>query len=274
MNSSVVVVDDETHWIEFARQAFANKGIQLIQFSTLQTASAFLAAKGALALLVNAHLVIEWEELRALRSSNKVSKILALANSRSPSLAMQAFRHGSDYTEKPFSLDGLNALISSLLVNPKEPHPHAERLEVVSSVHGLIVEDLPEWQQIFRRILADISYLTLTVVSSYKEAIKALDQHSFHLIITDLRLIDEDSHNIDGFVLLKRLYESENNAVIILTSGFASLELIREAKLNYQAVDFFLKSPDSGQFEYEQFRNCVREIVDSLVRDYPVHSGQ
>ncbi len=267
MNSLVVVVNDEVHWVEFARQAFANKGIQLVQFSTLQTASAFLAAEGALALLVNAHMVLEWEELRALRSGGKVSKMLALANSHSTPLAMQAFRHGSDYAEKPFSRDGLDALVSSLLANSREPHLRAERPEVVSSAHGLIVEDRPEWQQIFQRILADISCLTLTVVSSYKEAIKALAQCSFHLVITDLRLIDEDSHNIDGFVLLKRLYESGNNATIILTSGFASLELIREAKLRYQAADFFLKSPDSGQFEFERFRNCVSEIVGSLVRD-------
>jgi len=258
-------VDDEHHWVDFARTAFAGRGIRLVDVPTLEAAAAHLTSEGALALLINAHLIQNWQDAEALAARGQVRKVIALASIHSTSLAVQAFRHGCDYVDKPFSQGGVDELSSLLLAAPNSPRPQVEPVKGLATAHALIVEDRPEWRRIFRRALADIPALTLTVTKNFREATEALEQDTFHLIITDLRLIDEDSHNIDGLVLLKRLYDSEANVAIILTSGFASLDLIREAMLKYHALDFFQKGPDSGQFELERFRNCVRDVVGSIV---------
>lgn len=259
----VMVVDDEVSWVDFARPLFASRGIHLLHSTSLE-AVAELATERVDALVCNAHIVSDWDRLGAICSRGQVPKVVVLTNTKSTSAAVQALRRGADYTTKPFSRDGVDELITFLLATLVETPPRLEHPVKHSVVRVLIVEDLHEWQQIFARALSEIPDLKLAVVSTYHQALDALSRDSFQLVITDLRLIDKDSHNIDGFVLLKKLFESGADTKIILTSGFASTDLIREATIKYQAVDFFLKSPDSGRFELERFIHCVAELVNEI----------
>ncbi len=264
MRESFILVDDEKHWVDFAEPIFLRKGFRFAHYYALQDALSFLARGYADFLLVNFDLVLEWEELENAVRGGKVRKAVVLSNVHSVSSAVEAFRRGLDYADKPFGEEELAALIDRLLADNAGKYMGTVLSPVESQVGMLVVEDLPEWQRIFTGALANIPRLEVTVVDNYEDAVDALAKRLFHIIIVDIRLLDEDSRNIDGFILLKNIYKSNTNVVMIVTSGFATVELARDAMLKYNAFDFFLKSPDSGQFELERFRSSIRQALDKL----------
>jgi len=254
----VLLVDDEMEWVELAKEVLSSKGIQLVDVQNLRDAQSFVDAEPVDFLLLNFELLAGWEELHPTLNNERMGKVMILSNVHSLSLALEAFRRGVDYEDKPFGKDGLKELADRLLVydagSPRGVLP--DPLETPIGV--LIVEDRPEWQKVLSGALAGMPEMQITLVSNYSDAMSALNTRKFHIVVSDSRLLDEDSSNIDGFVLLKTIHESGSDVAVIMTTGFATVELAREAMLKYGAFDFFPKTPASGQFELVRFRESVR----------------
>jgi len=80
-----------------------------------------------------------------------------------------------------------------------------------------------------------------------KSAIERIDQKKFDIVVTDIRMDD-----IDGMEVLDRVISKGENTKVIMISGYATIEIAREAQAK-GAFDFISKP----------FKpNDLREIIE------------
>jgi len=103
----------------------------------------------------------------------------------------------------------------------------------------LVVEDTKSWRDIFAELLTSRGYLVETV-SSYIEAKQILRRKSFDMAVVDIRL-SEDKSNIDGMKVLADIRNAKDPTNIVIVSGFATVELARNALVEFKALDILEK---------------------------------
>jgi putative nucleotidyltransferase with HDIG domain len=102
----------------------------------------------------------------------------------------------------------------------------------------LIVDDDQFALQSMTRALGGESYEVVTAASGL-EAIELLRQDTFDLVLTDLKM-----PGVDGLVVLRKVREIAPQAIVLILTGYASLESAIEA-LRQGAYDYLVK-PCSG----------------------------
>jgi ActR/RegA family two-component response regulator len=124
-----------------------------------------------------------------------------------------------------------------------------------------VVDDDRRWQNTFDRLLKVEGY-SLTLASSYQEAIEVLEKEIFHLAIVDIRLVDWDKDNEDG---LKILFYMKNRGLdkftkSIIVTGFGTTDRQRRAFKEYDVLDFIPKEGEDDQQGIN--RNEFIEIIN------------
>jgi DNA-binding NtrC family response regulator len=196
-----------------------------------------------------------------------VDNIVVLSNRASLDQATEAFRHGLAYEAKPYDQTQLVELLKRFPSGDLTSAQSGVFASASSPVTVLVVEDRSEWTKVFRGVLSAMPRLDIKWVSDYFEAKTSIENGNFEILILDIRLADEDAENVHGLVLLEDLRMMGSQALVIVTTGYATLELAREAFLRYHVFDFFSKSPASGQFPLDAFRKTViRAIHWSIAR--------
>jgi DNA-binding response OmpR family regulator len=119
----------------------------------------------------------------------------------------------------------------------------------MSKANVLIVEDLPDWQEILRH---DLGFLgNISSASNYAEALQELHSKTFELAVIDIGLPQDgedttvDELNERGMHLLREFRASHNNskcALIVLTAR-PNEDWTRYAFRDYSVYDFLRKSP-------------------------------
>lgn len=128
----------------------------------------------------------------------------------------------------------------------------------------LIVEDLPNWQELLKRTLATED-LQVDVATSFSEAISKLEQNFYHLAVLDVRLVDQDASNNEGMTILDRLQEKRLGDAMskIMISAYGTLAQMRNAFKQHKVADFIAKE----DFDRTQFRQTVRKVFHEEVRN-------
>ncbi len=98
----------------------------------------------------------------------------------------------------------------------------------------LIVDDEQNILRYLSDALEDEGY-TITTKASGTEAVTALEEESFDLILVDLKLRD-----IDGLEVMREAKKHSSDTVVIMLTGHGSLESAMEA-IRYGASDYLLK---------------------------------
>ena len=62
---------------------------------------------------------------------------------------------------------------------------------------ALVVDDEPTWLEIFTELLQELD-IEVVNATNYNDAITQINQNYFHLIVSDVRLVDEDDNNTQG----------------------------------------------------------------------------
>jgi len=120
----------------------------------------------------------------------------------------------------------------------------------------LIVEDTKHWQEIFVEIMISQGF-QVEIASSYLDAKQVLQRNSFEMAIIDIRLSEGDSFNIGGMKLLEDIRNVPGNTTnVVIVSGYATVELVRDAFKKFNVVDFIEKNT----FEEVQFVELIRDI--------------
>ncbi len=113
----------------------------------------------------------------------------------------------------------------------------------------LLVDDEPNITEIMEIILTEEG-MDVTITSSGNEALAKLRNHSYDLVISDIRMPD-----ITGVDLLKAAQNLAPDTVFIMMTAFASTETAIEA-LQHGAYEYLTKP-----FKMEELRQVVRRVL-------------
>lgn len=94
----------------------------------------------------------------------------------------------------------------------QQKHIHTKRINNI-----LIIEDLPSWQNKFRRFLRDEPF-NIAVAANYLEAMFLAELYIFDLVILDVNLSGVP-YNVDGLRIADKLWGNGKRVKIIIVSG-------------------------------------------------------
>ena len=115
----------------------------------------------------------------------------------------------------------------------------------------LVVDDDRSMREFLEILLTKEGYL-VSVADSGEQACRILDQESFDLLITDIRMKD-----IDGIGVLKKAKEKSPKTLVVMISAFATAETAVEA-MKEGAYDYIPKP-----FKVEEFKKIVADAFQS-----------
>ena len=97
------------------------------------------------------------------------------------------------------------------------------------------------------------------VFESGAEALKRIEEKDFDIVVTDVRMDD-----VDGIEILGRVSQKSPRTKVIIMTGYATIELAREALVK-GAYDFIAKP---------FIPNDLREIIAKAIRALELDEGQ
>jgi DNA-binding NarL/FixJ family response regulator len=126
----------------------------------------------------------------------------------------------------------------------------------VSPKNILVVEDDPQWQALFREFVADAG-CTAVVTASAIEAINALDQQPFALLVADISLSLPDHADQGGMRVLRHNARSANPVPAIVVTGYATVDVAVESLADLNARYLFKKDA----FDLQKFVGLMRDLT-------------
>jgi DNA-binding NtrC family response regulator len=119
-------------------------------------------------------------------------------------------------------------------------------------VDVLLLDDEPIVGKRLKPALAKIG-CDVEVFEDPKEALKRLDEKTFHIVVTDIRM-DE----IDGIQVLERVLKKSPETKVIMITGYAMMAIAREA-MEKGAFDFISKP-----FKPDDLRKVIAKAAEAL----------
>jgi DNA-binding NtrC family response regulator len=116
----------------------------------------------------------------------------------------------------------------------------------------LIVDDEKIALKNLEHIMKKEGY-TVFATQSGQNAIKLLEEQSFDVVLTDLRM-----EKVDGMQILKRCHELYPDTEVIMITGFATLETAVETMKH--GAFYYISKP----FKLDEVRKVVREAVEKV----------
>ena len=117
----------------------------------------------------------------------------------------------------------------------------------------LVVDDIPHWRKLLSTLLKDYN---LEIIDSYADAVNAIEQSEFSVVILDIRLEDQNIFNVDGVDLLKKIKREQPNTSIVILTGYRE-SIHDQILLEYGPRTII----DKGTFDNNEFRELIQELV-------------
>lgn len=110
----------------------------------------------------------------------------------------------------------------------------------------LIVDDQKNWRELLTEILED--QFDTYYVNDYIDAIDAIDNQEppFHVVVTDMRLTDQEVGNEDGLKLVEHLNQRGDGTKAIVVTGYATIDSAKRAIKNLDVYDYLEKGSSGG----------------------------
>jgi CheY-like chemotaxis protein len=173
---------------------------------------------------------------------------------------------GQATSREPEIRQWLSAMVQTSQPDPPEAVRSQPRGSQQAGGQVLVVEDSSNWQEILAELVEDTG-LTAEVASSYGEALGKLRRHAFHLVVIDLKLVDESNRpasQIDeedlfaGLQLVQRIPD----VPIIVVSEYTTPRIVNPIADSSRDIHFFAKS----EFKREEFKKLVAGLVSERIK--------
>jgi len=119
----------------------------------------------------------------------------------------------------------------------------------------LILDDEPIVGERLKTLLVKDGHL-VEVFTDPRLAIKHLEEKTFDIIISDIRM-----REIDGIQVMNHVFQKSKKTKVILITGYATLELARES-LTKGAFDFIAKP-----FKSKEIRTTIGRALEALNKE-------
>jgi CheY-like chemotaxis protein len=122
----------------------------------------------------------------------------------------------------------------------------------------LVVDDDDRWRDLLTQTLTQDGLLVRSA-SSLEEALELLSHDFFHLMITDLRLQEDNSGSQEGMLLLQKIREGDlrGDLHLIVLTAYARTDEVRRAFREFGVADFFRKQ----DFDDKELTSLVRRLL-------------
>ena len=118
----------------------------------------------------------------------------------------------------------------------------------------LVIEDDPNWQTLFGEIISDAVFEPL-IVTTYREALAALDAQIYALAVVDMSLSELNYDNRDGLMALKKISTLPESLPAVVVTGYATVNLAVETLVDLNAVNFLRKE----EFDRHKFLQILQK---------------
>jgi len=102
---------------------------------------------------------------------------------------------------------------------------------------------------------------------SHSDAIRKLEKETFDVVILDMRLVDEETYNVQGMDLLKRLKKQTPNTSAVILTGYPDLSQ-KEKAIGEFGADAYLSKSFEGEdnsgidnFDIDAFSCLVANLM-------------
>lgn len=128
----------------------------------------------------------------------------------------------------------------------------------------LIVDDDIQVLSSYERGLGESGY-NITAVKSGEEALKSLKEQKYDLVLADIIM-----EGINGLTVLEEAKKLSPDTVVILISGYGSIENTIEA-LRKDAIDFIMKPCGKEELKYRVKKALERQQLGIIVKEAEIY---
>ncbi|MBN1608366.1 MAG: response regulator [Polyangiaceae bacterium] len=119
----------------------------------------------------------------------------------------------------------------------------------------LVLDDEPIVGNRLKPALAKSGY-EVRVATTGADAVRLIDEVGFDIVVTDIRM-----EGVDGMDVLRHVRARSPGTLVIMITGFATVDLAREA-LTMGAFDFIAKP-----FKLDDLRRTILRAAETLQRE-------
>ena len=133
----------------------------------------------------------------------------------------------------------------------------------------LVVDDDDNWRPLLVTLLND--EFVVDNEANYDNALHRILSRKipYHVIVTDIRYVDEEKENEDGLRLVEQLNRLGEYTKSIVITGYPSIDTAKRAVGRLAAFDYLEKFPASGEFDIAGFQSIVRKAATEAERQRP-----
>jgi DNA-binding NtrC family response regulator len=126
----------------------------------------------------------------------------------------------------------------------------------------LVLDDEPIVGKRLKPALAKAGH-AVEVAESGAEALRRIEQKVYDIVVTDIRM-----EGVDGLDVLRHVRARSPRTLVIMITGFATVELARET-LTMGAFDFIAKP-----FKLDDLRRTILRAAESLAKAEDMHPSR
>jgi DNA-binding SARP family transcriptional activator/ActR/RegA family two-component response regulator len=144
------------------------------------------------------------------------------------------------------------------VTSPSLTPPPASR--AIGHPRVLLVENREDWQNIVARVLEEVGCFW-RLAHNAQEALSEMAQETFHLVILDLKLQQNELplRSTEGWLLLDHLIEAQPKTKIVVLSGKASPGDVADLLTHYPIVTFIEKQ----SFTPQTIRDAIAQAIQA-----------
>ena len=289
-NISVLVVDDNVTNRRVLKEMLSSWYMKVTTLGSSQTA--LIAMKRAKAsskpfevILIDGHMPVMngFELAKQIKEDPELgnTKLMMLTSCGKRGDAARCYELGiSAYLTKPVMqsdlLDAVKAILKSPASKKECPHlitRHSLR-ESRHNLHILIAEDNPVNQKLARCILEKRGH-TVMIVNNGKEAITALEEEQFNLVLMDIQMPEMNGYDATAFIRQKEKKTGGHIPIIAMTAYAmkGDLERCLEAGMDayiskpiqpekvFEIIEHFVNNSEEAKFN-RKIKKYTHEVFD------------
>jgi DNA-binding NtrC family response regulator len=131
----------------------------------------------------------------------------------------------------------------------------------------LVVDDQESWRTLLVDLLED--KFTVDTASNYQEALRKVQKQRppFHVIISDIRLKDDDKTNEQGLDFLAKVDGNHMPIESIVLTGYATIPTVKRALKDLDVFEYLEKVPNNNRFDRDRFSKIVSDAAQIAMQD-------